>query len=168
MPDGFRHRYQPHSASAHLNELKEHCNHSTLENYSAVHEKEHVNGKHNKNGAYRIAHIPPNQQSAIQANSAGSTRASPLQSNQLQDIQQRCREEVSLPDFYRQLSEHGIQLTSSFRGSSASGGATEKPGQIRLSEALERDADVYQNSPDNPGCLLPSSNCNITKHVISE
>jgi len=43
-------------------------------------------GSTNKNGAYRIAHIPRNQQFAIQANSAGSTHAlSPLQSNQLHD-----------------------------------------------------------------------------------
>src|SRR2546430_6049226 len=93
----------------HLNDLKEHCNHSTLENYSAAYEKEHVNGKHNKNSAYRIAHLSSKEQSATQANGATSTYAlSPLQSNQLEDIQQRCREEVSLPGFYHQLSEHGI------------------------------------------------------------
>ena len=133
----------------YLNELKEHYNHSTLENYSAVHEKEHVNGKHNKNGAYRIAHIPRNQPSAIQANSAGNTHAlSPLQSNQLQDIQQRCREEVSVPDFYHQLSEHGIQLTSSFQGIERLWRRDgEALGQIRLPEALERDADLYQIHP---------------------
>jgi len=133
----------------YLNELKERSNHSTLENYTTVHEEEHVNGKHNKNGAYRITHIPSHDQPATQANGTGSTYTlSPLQSNQLQDIQQRCREEVSLPGFYRQLSEHGIQLTSSFQGIERLWRRDgEALGHIRFPELLEQEADIYQIHP---------------------
>jgi phthiocerol/phenolphthiocerol synthesis type-I polyketide synthase D len=133
----------------YLNALKEQCNHSTLENHSPMYEKEHVNGRYNQHGAYYIAHIPPKQQSIIQTNGADSTHAlSPQQSNPLQDIQQRCREEVSVAEFYRQLSIHGIQLTASFQGiEHLWRGEGEALGHIRLPKALEQDANVYQLHP---------------------
>lgn len=80
---------------------------------------------------------------------AGSEpRISSQQKNLLQDAQLRCAEEVSVPAFYKKLSEHGIQLAASFRGIERLWRHDrEALGQVKLPATLEQEADLYQIHP---------------------
>lgn len=68
--------------------------------------------------------------------------------NPLQDIQARCREEVSLSQFYNRLESHGIQLAVSFQGiEQLWRGNGEALGRIQIPPTLEQEIDAYQIHP---------------------
>ena len=70
------------------------------------------------------------------------------QDDQLESIQRRCQEQVSLPDFYQKLSERGIQLAASFQGIEELWRRDgEALGRIKLSPTLAQEADLYQIHP---------------------
>ncbi len=70
------------------------------------------------------------------------------QDDQLESIQKRCQEQVSLADFYQTLGERGIQLGTSFQGIQEIWRHDgEALGRIKLSQTLEQEADLYQIHP---------------------
>ena len=66
----------------------------------------------------------------------------------IEEIQARCRKEVSSPEFYGRLSEHGIHYPSSFqlieRLWQREGEAL---GQLQLAETLEQEVSLYNIHP---------------------
>jgi myxalamid-type polyketide synthase MxaE and MxaD len=67
----------------------------------------------------------------------------------LDEIRERCQQQLSVPDFYQQLSDHGLQYGPNFQGvkqlwRSDDGEAL---GQIRLSDDLTGDKAVYRTHP---------------------
>ncbi len=98
--------------------------------HSDVPQDDHSNGAH-----------PPQSQGALV--STGSQQASPLRS-----IQERCREEVSLSQFYHRLTSHGVQLASNFQGIEQLWRRDgEALGRIQIPRALEQETDAYQIHP---------------------
>jgi natural product biosynthesis luciferase-like monooxygenase protein len=68
--------------------------------------------------------------------------------NRLEDVRQRCREEVMVPAFYDRLHERGIQLSGSFRGIERLWRREgEALGKVRLPADFEREAASYQIHP---------------------
>jgi phthiocerol/phenolphthiocerol synthesis type-I polyketide synthase D len=70
------------------------------------------------------------------------------ETNQLQDIQKRCQQEISLTDFYSRLHTHGVQLAASFQGIERLWRHEgEALGQICLPQTLIQEAALYQIHP---------------------
>jgi natural product biosynthesis luciferase-like monooxygenase protein len=91
---------------------------------------------------YANGHIP------VQIQKIPETPAITEPLARLAAIQQRCREQVSLPDFYHGLAERGIQLGTSFQGIEQLWRRDgEALGQIRLSATFARGAAAYQVHP---------------------
>jgi phthiocerol/phenolphthiocerol synthesis type-I polyketide synthase D len=68
--------------------------------------------------------------------------------NRLEEVRQRCREEVAVPAFYDRLYERGIQLSGSFRGIERLWRRDgEALGRVRLPADFEREAASYQVHP---------------------
>lgn len=90
---------------------------------------------------------------AFSSNGAHQTRhkengASTSLSDTLPAIRQRCTEEVTLPDFYHDLSNRGIQLGTSFQGIDRLWRRDgEALGQVRLPTSVTQDIDKYSIHP---------------------
>jgi NAD(P)-dependent dehydrogenase (short-subunit alcohol dehydrogenase family)/acyl carrier protein len=104
---------------------------------------------------------PPEPTPASQSSSSQSVRStfassvqeresfSPVQqSNPLQEIQQRCQQEIFPLAFYSSLQAHGVQLAESFRGiEQLWSGNGEALGRIQIPSTLEKEIDAYQIHP---------------------
>ncbi|MBO0791012.1 MAG: SDR family NAD(P)-dependent oxidoreductase, partial [Ktedonobacteraceae bacterium] len=63
-------------------------------------------------------------------------------------IQERCREEISVREFYHRLHMHGVQLAESFQGiQQLWRGNGEALGKVQLSPVLEPEAEAYNVHP---------------------
>ena len=102
----------------------------SLADHSNVPQDNHSNGAH------------PSQSKGSPV-STGSQQAGLLRS-----IQERCREDVSLSQFYNRLTSHGVQLASSFQGIEQLWRRDgEALGKIQIPRALEQETDAYQIHP---------------------
>lgn len=100
--------------------------------------------------AYEIVEQSPahsaNGHAAAQDVSATVPVLTPAQ--RLQDIQQRCRETLDLPGFYRRLAERGIQLGASFQGiEQLWRHEGEALGRVHIPESFAAEATAYQIHP---------------------
>jgi phthiocerol/phenolphthiocerol synthesis type-I polyketide synthase D len=130
---------------------------SSLADHSNVPQENHSNGAHPSQSQASPVSTGSQQAVAQGALSPGvGTRfiASPVAPATMDDegsirsIQQRCREEVSLSQFYSRLTSHGIQLASSFQGIEQLWRRDgEALGKIRIPRALEQETDAYQIHP---------------------
>src|SRR5262249_37854612 len=125
----------------YLNQLKELCNSETFVKHS-------------------FALASPHEASSVLENSSNvglslredsslpEAQRDATQGNLLQDIQACCQEEISVPEFYQRLREYAIDLDTSFQGIERLWRRDgEALGQVRLCEALEREASFYQIHP---------------------
>lgn len=69
-------------------------------------------------------------------------------SSSLQDVQQRCREEVDVVDFYQRLGQRGVQLSTSFQGiEQLWRGAGEALGCVHVPDSVRDEVSRYQVHP---------------------
>ncbi len=125
----------------YLNQLKELAN-KTMHTASLT--TESLSSSHQTNGHASTAQETIAQQNYIEEQHGQQAK----QDEQLQHIQQRCQERISLPDFYQTLNQRGIQLAASFQGlTELWRHAGEALGHIKLPQELAQDADLYEIHP---------------------
>ncbi len=128
----------------YLHELKERSNTHLLEHYATALESKSLHGSNGNDGAlYSQTHRQTMTETLTARNTVATRVANPLQ-----ELQERCRQEVSVPAFYQRLSERGIELAASFRGIKRLWrGHDEALAEIQLPAHLETEAERYQIHP---------------------
>ncbi len=132
----------------YLNQLKELCDADAANEAAvlALPREESVSLTAHANG--KVAEQEQADRTNHAAHANGSVPLPAQQDLRLEDIQQRCREELSVSIFYQRLREHGIQLGASFQGIERLWrGSGEALGRVQLLEALEQESERYQIHP---------------------